>query len=322
MTLKELTEARKNYSKYCNELDKYQKELSNLKNTDKKLTVIKDLYSYVKDISLELYNNDENFEQNYFAISSSIFYCEKLLPKENIMQTKAEHHPNSIIEMSKENSSEAILNYIVNQARNFILNKARYQANPSLEKINLVAECIPTCNFIENICKNMNIKCQKIALYPGFMQDSTLFKGIKQHYFTIIQLKNEEYIVDCTYAQFFRLDRCILERLGIIRLSGCNAGIFMTMDETKKKVADKILKDGWIELTNETLKSYLDGFAISYRNGLYYEQTNDFTFTTDYTADDYRRFLSSDDNQLNYEKRKHLGIQMQPLQNPKLVLKK
>ena len=87
-----------------------------------------------------------------------------------------------------------------------------------------------------------------------------------------------------------------------------------------------MLKDGFILLNEEVLKNYLDGFAISYRNGLYYEETNNFSFTTSYTPKQYIDFLKGNDNQLNYEKRSHLGFQQKVLQkklsfkvhNPKL----
>ncbi len=48
------------------------------------------------------------------------------------------------------------------------------------------------------------------------------------------------------------------------------------MDERRRKAAAKILKEGWISLTPEKFKDYMDGFLLSWRNGLYYETTNDF----------------------------------------------
>ena len=88
------------------------------------------------------------------------------------------------------------------------------------------------------------------------------------------------------------------------------------MNEERKKVANKVLTDGWIEWNNSNMKNYLDGFTMSYRNGLYYERTNDFSFKTKYKIEDYNRFINGKDNTINHEGRDNLGYQQIPLQNP------
>lgn len=321
MTAKQLLQARKAYHVYCQEIDKYYNELSKTCDSDKQILIMQELYQYIKYISLILYNQDENFNKNYIALTSSTLLCEKLLPKEYIVDIKTNFNYNSI-KMCKTEDPYAILEYIVNQARRYILSKARYDMNPVLENMNLMCHCIPTCNFIENICHDLNLKYQKIALNPGFTNDVNLFNGVKQHYFMIVKIRGVKYLIDCTYAQFFKLDRCLIDRLGIMKQSGCNPGVFMNLDSSRLRVAKQILKYGFIELTDDVLKAYLDGFAISYRNGLYYENTHDFTYTTDYTANNYRDFLNNEDNQLNHESKLLLGIQKQPLQNPKLSFSK
>ena len=71
-----------------------------------------------------------------------------------------------------------------------------------------------------------------------------------------------------------------------------------------------------------TMKTYLDAFTISFRNGLYYENTLDFSYTTEYSLDDYIRFIHGDDNQINHEDKLYLGYQSKPLKNYKLNFKK
>ena len=88
----------------------------------------------------------------------------------------------------------------------------------------------------------------------------------------------------------------------------------MIMSEERKKVAEVLLKRGWIELDQNVFKHYMDGFAISFRNGLYYEQTNDFSYTTNYTASDYEKFLFGADTQILHEGDEVLGYQKRPLQ--------
>ncbi len=72
---------------------------------------------------------------------------------------------------------------------------------------------------------------------------------------------------------------------------------------------EKILKDGWIKSDEDILKHYLDGFAISYRNGIYYAQTKDYSYKTSYNAEDYIRFLKEEDSQINHEGKEALGFQ-------------
>ena len=95
-------------------------------------------------------------------------------------------------------------------------------------------------------------------------------------------------------------------------MQGCLPGTFILMDKEREEVAKKLLRDGWIELDEKKLKTYLDAFAISYRNGIYYETTNDYSFTANYTIDDYIRFLKGEDNQINHEGKESLGHQKRP----------
>ena len=120
-------------------------------------------------------------------------------------------------------------------------------------------------------------------------------------------------MVDITYSQFFKLDKNILNRIGAINFLGCSTGIFMNMTGSRKNVANNLLEKGFIKIENEVMKDYLDGFALSYRNGLYYETTNDYTFKTNYSNEDYLNFLIHNDNQINHENEKFLDIQKIPI---------
>lgn len=96
----------------------------------------------------------------------------------------------------------------------------------------------------------------------------------------------------------------------------------MLMTEKGRKIANTLISDGYIELNDEVFKTYLDAFTISFRNGLYYENTLDFSYTTEYSLDDYIRFIHGDDNQINHEDKLYLGYQSKPLKNYKLNFKK
>lgn len=321
MTLEQARKANDCYGKYCQEIKKYYTYMQKLRNTDSKIKNIEQLYYYVKHISSELYSKDENFEKNYFAITSLVLKCERLLSNEYVIDINSNYNPDNNLFVCEKNP-EDILIYITNNARNFICSKANHQLNLSLDKINMVGQCLPVSNYIESLCKKIGIKSKKISLLPGFTKTPILCNGLKQHYAVIVQIEEKEYLIDCTYAQFFQLNRCILERLGIPKLSGCLCGAFMIMNDSRRKVADKILKDGWIRLDNITLKNYMDGFALSYRNGLYYEQTNDFSYEINYSSHNYKKFLDGEDSQLNHESEFVLDFQKKPLENPSLIFKK
>ncbi len=136
---------------------------------------------------------------------------------------------------------------------------------------------------------------------------------MEYHYIVLIERDNKTYIVDCTYSQFFSRYGNEIERLGNYCYIGCFPGIYMIKDKERERVARTILKRGWIELTEENGKHYFDGFALSYRNGLFYENLGVADYSTPYTIEDYHNFLFGDDSQLKREGRKYLGYQMEQL---------
>lgn len=86
-----------------------------------------------------------------------------------------------------------------------------------------------------------------------------LEKGSAGHNCSIINLNGKSYLIDCTYRQFFE---------GILSES---YGIYMINDESRKRVAEQILKYGWIEATPENIKAYMDGFEMGKRKS--FEET-------------------------------------------------
>ena len=138
----------------------------------------------------------------------------------------------------------------------------------------------------------------------------------------IVEIENKNYIVDCTYRQFFRADTNNIDRLGVIGLCGCDPGVFMMQNKDRKRVALTLLKSGWIECTKENFKHYLDGFTLSFRNGLYYDWLGEIDYSVGYTVDDYLDFLTGDDFITNYEPLEGLGEQEYPLKNKGLKFRK
>lgn len=194
--------------------------------------------------------------------------------------------------------------------------------NHSFDFYSLEDYCEKSCDNISSLCELGDIKCHKIKMNYGFKNNLQLFEGRGFHCFTILELNENKYLVDTTYKQFFLLKKGLLERIGIPYLGGCYAGAFMLMTENRRKIAEKLIKEGWIQLTEEVFKEYMDGFLLSWRNGIYYEETGDFSYETSYTAKDYWTFLTGNKSILSYEKKITLGFQDRPLKDPTLSFRR
>lgn len=305
-----------NLKKYTHKINLYQSVLKSTKNKSDCIEKMIKLYSYAKMISLKISKEYQN-PNSFTPISDAILKCERYLPKDEYISNVKPNYPFVNSEaVNNFDENVILLHDIVNRTRKYL---HRYSDSKTpFYQFDLTNYCGTACNYTIKICKQKKIKAIKIKINPGFTDKFKLYNGFGFHYFVIVELNGIRYLVDPTYSQFFLLKRNILERIGIMNLMGCDPGIFMNMNPDRKKVSDIILQDGWIELTDENLKHYLDGFAISFRNGLYYEKTNDFSFNTNYTADDYRNFLNGNDSQLNHEGKIVLGYQEIPLENHKM----
>ena len=96
----------------------------------------------------------------------------------------------------------------------------------------------------------------------------------------------------------------------------------MLLTEERKKFAERLLRDGYVEATDTNLKMYFDGFALSYRNGLYYEDKGEINYETIYTKDDYINFINGFDSQVNHENIEFLGRQQKILKNSNMNFNK
>ena len=188
----------------------------------------------------------------------------------------------------------------------------------SLRRLPLTNECKNTSYLISDICRALNIPNQVIKIPAAFNDEINLYNGSGYHYFVIARIDNQEFLIDCTYRQFFRADANNLHRMGIVGFCGCDPGIYMMLNKNRKNVALAILKNGWIKCTEENFKHYLDGFTLSFRNGLYYDWIGKVDYSVGYTADDYVEFLTGEDYITNYEPVEGLGEQETPLKNTHL----
>lgn len=180
--------------------------------------------------------------------------------------------------------------------------------------------CGEATRKIKKLCEKFGLEHQIIEINPLFDKSlispfEEMFGDSIRHYASLIKLNDKKYLVDITYRQFFMINQNNINRIGVPYLNSCNPGFFMLRNESYKKIVQHLINFGWIEATDQKLKAYFDGFAISFRNGIYYEDMKDFIFKTDYQAEDYISFLNGKGSQLEKESVISLGRQMRPLKN-------
>lgn len=325
------------------ELEKIKGEL--LKNASKSTVydILRRYYAYLKLASADFFDVEKGIDLEYKLMINELQRLEHIfLPNDTIIKLPTYNLKSEIEKPALASSHEEILNYIVHKTRLFIFDNLYGEAKKTFDRISrpiaspnatiklerlpleahdLTGQCYDASWFTYDLCESLSIKSKVITIEPGYVLCSQLFGGGGGHCFTVITLEDKKYLVDCTYSQFFQNKKCLEEKIGVMLSTGCSAGLFMTMEPNRKKVAEKILMDGWIELDDEVLKNYLDGFTLSYRNGLYYEKTEDFSCTTPYTIDDYREFLAfGGDSQIEHEGREVLGYQYRPLKDPNMKI--
>ena len=242
------------------------------------------------------------------------------LPAEYICDTSFEFRDlrkvNNNVLLSKNRNNfkiEDYLDYVVYYARKKLINGRDLRKNFS--KYDLSDRCLDSSEFVKEGSELCDLECYIIRIDPGFDEDANLLNNGGFHYFNIIKHQNRYYLVDVSYSQFFIARYCNFSRMGIPLIFPPTAGAYMVLDKFRLNIATIINKFGWIELNDDILKAYLDGFALSYRNALYYEN-KDLIYETPYSAKDYKNFLINEDSQVRHEGTRVLGYQSEPIKNP------
>ena len=307
---------RKDHKRHYFELYEYYLRI----RRDKDIHHLKDIYAKIKELTPYYYNNGK-ISKRYNELIDLLMKSESLFNGKYILNKKINIDKN--LKITKDSSKEEILDYIVNETRIFISDICKaYGLEPhDINEYSFESMCGYASFKVVEICNELNIKSYPIIIEPGYIKESPLFEGSNHHYCVIIELDNEYYLVDCTYKQFFKLGKTQIDRLGIVNCSPPRVGAYMTMNDERKKLSEEILEKGYTKLTKEKFKNYMDGFTISFRNGLYYEDTKDLSFEPKYTTEDYIRFLEGKDSQICYESRELLGFQRKPLNDNKMIFK-
>lgn len=204
--------------------------------------------------------------------------------------------------------STDLMSYVVGE-----LGKSTGSRTYKLTEESFIDECTDASKKLKDRCDYLGIECKRLVIHGGFRQDDDLYDGCKFHYFNIINLKGKNYIVDTTYRQFILMPYSLLERLYVLDFSGCTPGAFIQTDIKRLRLARNLIERGWVEATDDVLKVYFDLFALSFRNGTYYLKTNDYSFTTPYTVEDYFNFLKGNGSQYDIEGDEVMGYQREPI---------
>ncbi len=279
----------------------YLEEISKKINNDNGNKLLTEAYNFLSEVSHDYYI-DGQMHNLYSFLQDEVIECEKKVDK-------------YITDVKTNSSSDTLIDNIVSLGRKSleVSHSSRRHIRP-IDDIDLGGACEEASQYIKNICDGLNIVNFMIDLEPGYSKELALFNGDGYHYFNILLINHDYYLVDLTYKQFFLERNNIIDRINLPLFCGCLPGVYMMMDKERSKVAEEILKKGYIKLDDKILKDYLDGFTMSYRNGIYY-QNHDFDEL--YTIDQYIEFLSGESNMGEYENINEMGRLKRPIKKGK-----
>lgn len=286
---------------------------------DVKYDVLREMYNTVKVLSRGIKSQQD--AEKFFHVTYMMYKLVECCPNESILSWEP-FDVKKTITLKEEADAEAILDYLVYRTRLFLYMKKGRLGEVPFEQLDFASLCKDAAFYVYDLAESLGIKAKVEILEPGYLINSYLCNGSCKHACTVVYIDSLPYLIDCTYSQFFFQKRCLLDALGLVSMPSPMPGTFMVMNESRRKVAGTLLERGWIEFSKENMKDYLDGFTIFYRNGLYYELTGDFSFTTPYTDEDYEKFLGWDDDQLAHEPEEAVGYQYRPLKDPRMKFDK
>lgn len=311
--------------------NKYRKEIlrvrevikNNPDNIDLIINEMSKLYQFMKEIAPNYANKSRIISDDYRYLVILLNKTEKSIPLHFILDNKPniDYHIEINRDDIKDNDEEEIIKYIVERVRGFIstsLTGYGGQKNVDLGSVDLLNFCDEASGKVKFVCDCLGLYSNCATIAPAFYRVYNIYERGNNHVFSAVKIGEKQYVIDLTYSQFFQLRNNNFNRLGIPFLGGCAPGIYMSLTSKRREFAERLMRDGYFEATEENVKLYFDGFAMSYRNGLYYEDMLDIIYETDYRAEDYLRFISGEDNQLDHEPKEFLGRQKKILTNPSM----
>ena len=227
-------------------------------------------------------------------VLNNIDFKKQLFEVESLLDN--EYLPINTIPKFNENISSNFNN--INQELEYAVYSARRELSKyhDLKNDSLAGECPQASDYFENACNKLGLETIHIGI------DNSLRPGMF-HHFTIVKARLKDgsyrcYLADCSYRQFFVKRNSNPKRIGVLtgHLKGCSIGSYMMLTDQRRQIAEKILTDGFIELTPEVFKEYFDSIIYSGRDGEYYRKNDlDYMNPNDvipsYSVNDYLQML-------------------------------
>ena len=315
---------RKLLEDYRDKITAYIARIIEAETLEKKIEILNALYRYVKKTCLKYYNQDPLLYDDIRRITRIIEDAESATRTRTSERFISDAHfkfnPSLDIKGLKNSTGhENILKYIVHMTRKAIFELRDFRYITKIipyDEINLAGYCEFASNTVAEICARMNIPCRVVTIGPGFIDNMSpeSYNGI--HCFAIVTLDGLDYLVDVTYNQFFSYDDAFFNRLGVPGFSSCSPGLFMNLDENRSQTSNSVLHEGYIFLTDQVLKDYLDGFVLSFLNGHYYLETGDYSGEVECKPEDYWEFVKSERPVAFAVSNECLGISNIPISDP------
>lgn len=303
--------------RYANELKTLSKDLDKCSQSAL-ISRLKKCYLIVKRACVDLYQEDiDSMHDSYLFVLKDLYNIEKTLNNKYVMDTRAHFKYGLGTLRPTSNNPYDLVRWILQNVRDDLNYKVSgvedVEDIEDFNKLDLSDYCSYASEKVELYARIIDAKNYVIKIVPGFNEDYRLFYGSEYHFVNIVKIKDKCFLIDPTYKQFFSYRENLIERTGIMGITNCNLGRYVLMDKKRRDIATKLFQDGWIEINPEVFKTYLDGFAIRTRNQLYYDKTGDYSYTTPYSAKDYIRFLSCEDDQIKHEGIDVLGFLKEPI---------
>ena len=274
--------------KFNLDVDYYEKQVQDKENfyNNNKLKLKEYVLEYC---STDDINKKDEIEKEISRCYNMIFYIKSKIDKEKmyVLDDDISRLPDTYVLYQKPELFEL---------DEELLNSINIENGLSIEQAQELLKCT-----VNNTRNNLNIDLQtlprkedvydnySLSGHCGFSQYSSLYPlqklglkvtvnnfskyNIPSHAFGTVTIPINEngnivdkrYLVDCTYRQFFTTDFNVIGRY---MDSTAEPGFFVVQDEEEISFAKELLKNGYIEATQDNLKKYLKPFFAT-RKKLY-----------------------------------------------------
>lgn len=217
--------------------------------------------------------NDFLFRKQNKMLSSK-FIIDAVPREHKVSELEAIRAQTRIEERSKTGISENDINTILK----YIVNNTRSSLKEELQTLSLDTEdMMGLCGFAQAIAA---YQLKELGVDINIGNIGGLDFSDARHAYVVAnfpvningELQTKKYLLDTTYRQFFQTKYANYEQY-FMGNDAPSAGYFVCKTNKGQEFANKLIEDGYIELTEENAKIYGDGFYLTckgkseYKNG-------------------------------------------------------